>query len=176
SSTKPTPVAVADILAGKIELDEHVVLDAEPMVSHAIRATKSAGSLGLRVVPVRGTGDRLWIVVSGDGRDPPATAGYVGRLRKLDDLTFASAVKDYAAQHPRPVFATAAAVRAGLLAGTVTTVAGDQVTLSDRDRRALYMLDPRAATIAASFNAHQPDAQAWTKALVAAGLVPTSTG
>jgi hypothetical protein len=176
NDTKPTPVAVADVLAGKVELDKLVVLDAEPMVSHAIRATKSAGSLGLRIVPVRGTADRLWIVVSGDGWDPPATAGYIGRLRKLDDLAFASAVKDYAAQHPRPVFATAAAVRAGLATGTVTTASGDPVVPSDRDQIALDMIDPNAATIAASFTARLPDAQAWTKALIAAGLSPIGTG
>jgi hypothetical protein len=178
SGTEPAPVAVADVLAGKVEIDKLVVLAAEPLVSHAIRATKAQRGVGLRVVPARGAGDRLWIVISGDGWDPPAMAGYVGRLRKLDDLAFADAVRDHALQHPRPVFATAAAVRAGLGAATptVTTVAGDQVTPANSDGVALDVLDPDASTIAASFNDRLPDIAAWRAALVKAGITPASAG
>jgi len=145
-------------------------------VSHAIRTTKSKGSPGLRAVPARGTGDRLWLVISGDGWDPPATTSYVGRLRKLDDLAFAPAAQAYATEHPRPAFATAAAVRAGLATSTVTTVAGDQIALSDGDQIALDVVDPNAATLAASFNDRLPDATAWLAALGKAGITPASTG
>jgi len=176
SSTAPAPVAVADVVAGKVATDQLVGLAAEPLVSHAIRATKAEKGVGLRVVPARGSGDRLWIVISGDGWEAPTTAGYVGRLRKLDDLAFADAVRDYATRHPRPVFATAAAVRAGFGAATITTVAGDQVKPADRDVVALDVLDPDASTIAASFNEHLPDTAAWTAALGRAGITPASTG
>jgi hypothetical protein len=177
SSTAPVPVAVADVLAGKVGTDQLVVLTAEPLVSHAIRATKAEKGVGLRVVPARGSGDRLWMVISGDGWEAPTTAGYVGRLRKLDDLAFADAVRGYATKHPRPVFATAAAVRAGLgaTAAKVTTVAGDQVTPADGDAVALDVLDPDASTVAASFNERLPDTAAWTAALGRAGITPTST-
>lgn len=175
-SGEPSPVAVADVLAGTVASDRLVAIAAEPVVSQAIRATTSQGSLGHRVVPVRGAGDRLWIVASGDGWDPPAVERYVGRLRKLDDLAFAQAARSYATEHPRPVFASAAAVRAGLATSTVTTVAGDQVKLGDGDAVALDVIDPNAATIAASFNERLPDIAAWTAALGKAGLGVTATG
>jgi hypothetical protein len=176
SSMEPAPIAVADVLAGKVETDQLVVLAAEPLVSHAIRATKAPKGVGLRVVPARGSGDRLWIVISGDGWEPPTTAGYVGRLRKLDELAFSAAVRSYATEHPRPVFATATAVRAGFGTAAVTTVAGDQVTPADRDAVALDVVDPEAATIAASFNERLPDTAAWQTALGKAGITAASPG
>jgi hypothetical protein len=176
SGAEPRPAAVADVLAGKVEADQLVVLTADPVVSQAIRATKAAGSLGFRVAPVRGAGDRLWLAVSGDGWDPPATAGYIGRLRKLEDLPFAVAVRTHAAEHPRPVFASPSAVRAGFAAGSVTTVAGDTVRLAEGDKVALEMIDPATSTIAASFNDRLPDTAAWRAALERAGLPPTATG
>lgn len=176
SSSEPAPAAVADVLAGKIDTDKLIVVAAEPLVSQAIRATNSKGSLGLRVVPVRGAGDRLWIAVSGDGWEAAATNGYVGRLRKLDDLAFGPVTRSYAAEHPRPVFASAAAVRAGAAAGSVATVAGDQVSVADGDAVALDVIDPDAATIIASFNERLPDTAAWLAALDKAGVVPATTG
>lgn len=176
SRAEPRAVTVADVLAGKIDTDQLVVLTAEPVVSRAIRATKAAGSLGFRVVPVRGGGDRLWLAVSGDGWEPPATAGHAGRLRRLDDLPFATAVRGHAAEHPRPVFATPSAVRAGFATGTVATVAGDTVRPGDGDKVALEMIDPAASTIAASFNDRLPDTTAWRAALERAGITPSSTG
>lgn len=175
SSTEPAPVSVADIVAGKVDTEKLVAVAAEPLLSHAIRAASSQGSLGYRVVPVRGTGERLWIVVSGDGWEPAATTGYTGRLRKLEDLGFAAAARGYATEHPRPVFASATAIRAGFATGTVTTVAGDQVSLADRDAIALDVVDPNAATIAASFNDRLPDPAAWNAALGRAGLTVTHT-
>src|SRR5262245_38889787 len=57
----PRPVAVADVIAGKIADESYVSLDAEPMMSHAIRTSRAKGDLGYRVTPARGTGERLWI-------------------------------------------------------------------------------------------------------------------
>jgi hypothetical protein len=176
ASERATPATVASILAGQVEPEQLVTVTAEPLVSQAIRAAKNVGNMGLRVVPVRGTADRLWIVVPGDGWQPAAMAGYTGRLRKLDDLAFASAVRRYAAEHPRPVFATPAAVHAGLATGRVTTVAGDQVQLADGDEVALDMLDPAACTVTASFTDRLPDTAAWTAKLAAVGVVPAEPG
>jgi hypothetical protein len=175
SSTTPAAVPVADIVAGKVATEQLVTISAEPLVSHAIRVTRSKGTLGLRVVPVRGTADRLWLVVSGDGWDPPQTRGYVGRLRKLDDLPLAPAAHSYADQHPRPVFASAAAARAGFTSGRVATVGGDSVAIADGDAIALDVVDAGAATIAASFNDRLPDTAAWRSALAAADIAPTAT-
>jgi len=172
----PEPASVGDIVAGKVDPDKLIAVAAEPLVSHAIRTTTAKASLGLRIVPVRGSGDRLWLAISGDGWEAPAPSGYVGRLRKFDDLPLAPSARAYATEHPRPVFATAAAVRAGFSTRTVTTVAGDQVTPDDHDQIALDVVDPGAATVAASFNDRLPDPSAWTAALTAAGVPPVATG
>ncbi len=176
SGSEPTKVSAADIVDGKVGLDQLISVDAEPLVAHAIRTTQAKGSLGLRVAPARGTGDRLWIVLSGDGWEPPTKAAYVGRLRKLDDLAFAKSVEDYAAEHPRPVFATAAAVRSGFATGKLATLTGDAVTVGDGDQVALDVIDPNASTIVASFNERLPDTGAWNTALAAAGITVSETG
>lgn len=176
SGARPVPAPVADILAGKVETERLIAVTAEPVVSHAIRATAARGTLGLRLVPARGTADRLWIVVPGDGSQPPQLTGYVGRLRKLDDLALASAAHGYADEHPRPVFASAAAVRGGFATSRVDTVAGDTVAIGDGDAVALDVVDQNAATIAAAFNERLPDTAAWRAALDRAGLSPTATG
>lgn len=171
----PARPEIADILAGKVALDKLITVTAEPLVSHAIRTTMGQGHLGLRLVPARGTGDRLWIVISGDGGDPPALAGYTGRLRRLDDLAFAAAAHGYADAHPQPVFASASAARAGFATGRVTTVAGDAIAVAGGDAVALDVVDPGTATIAAAFNDRLPDTAAWRAALERAGVVPTAT-
>lgn len=175
SSAQPTTATVADILAGKVATEQLVSVTADPVVSSAIRTTPAKGTAGLRLVPARGTGDRLWLVVSGDGWDKPQLAGHVGRLRKLDDLAVAAAAHDYADHHPRPVFASAAAVRSGFASGRVASVAGDALALADGDMVAIDTVDPGAATIAAAFNDRLPDAAAWRAALERAGLTPTAT-
>ncbi|HET7500801.1 MAG TPA: hypothetical protein VFK02_07355 [Kofleriaceae bacterium] len=174
--SEPRPATVADVLAGKVETDTLVVLPAEPLIAHAIRTTNAKGSLGLRVVPVRGTADRLWLAVSGDGWDAAAVNGYAGRLRRLDDLAFGPVTRSYAAEHPRLAFATAAAVRAGATTGNVTTVSGDQVNLSDGDIVAADLVLPTESTVVATFNDGLPDVAAWSAALDKAGLAVSSTG
>ena len=98
----PTKVTVADVLAGNVGVDRYVSLDAEPLMSHAIRATAAKGNLGYRVTPARGTGDRLWLVLPGDGWEQPSTGAYIGRLRKLSDLPFAKAVGELRHRAPAP--------------------------------------------------------------------------
>ena len=139
ASSDPIPerVEVPDVLGGHVALDRYVKLEgADPLFSHAIRTTMSKGSLGVRVVPVRGTGDRLWLAVSGDGWQPQANGIYSGRLRELVDLPFAASVETYATAHPRPVFASAGAIRAGFATNKVQAVTGDTLTLADTDKLA----------------------------------------
>lgn len=170
SSDTPTTVSVADVVAGKIDEDRYVRIEGETLVSHAIRVARSPTGVGYRVVPVRGAGDRLWIVLHGDGWEPPALEGHVGRLKVLADLPIAEAARSYAASHPRPVFAAPAAVRAGLTTGKITTVGGEAVTLATGDRVAFDVIDPDAVLIVATLNERLPDAPAWQRALAAAGV------
>ena len=167
----PERVALADVLAGKVAAERNVTVEAEPIVSHALRASVSKNTLGLRVAPARGTGDRLWLVVSGDGWDTPNTTGYTGRLRRLSELPFAAAIREYTAEHPRALFATAAAARAGFASNQVAMVSGETVTITPKDQIAFDVIAPDDATVIASLNERLPDARAWRAAMTAAGLV-----
>ncbi|HEY4238382.1 MAG TPA: hypothetical protein VGM88_01130 [Kofleriaceae bacterium] len=173
---KPVDTQVADIVDGKVALDSFVRVPAEPLVGHAIRTRAAKGKIGYRVVPTRGSSDRLWLVVSGDGWDPASPEGYVGRLRKLSDLPLSESVSAFAAEHPRPVFATPAAIRAAFTTGTVATVAGDTATIAPGDKVAFDSTDPKASKITGSFTQRVPDEAAWTKALADANIATTGPG
>ena len=172
AAEEPTRTTAADVVAGKVAADTFVSLEAEPLVAHAIRATNAKGKLGLRVVPARGTGEKLWLVLDGDGWSAPNIGVYTGRLRKLSELPFASAIADYAAAHPRPVFAAASAVRAGLASGKVATVTGETVTVAAADRVAFDVVEPNTSVIVCALDERYPNAAAWTKALTDAGITP----
>jgi hypothetical protein len=163
---KPTAIAISDVLGDRIAPNSFVEVEAEPLVGHAIRSVKTRGDVGLRVVPVRGTGDRLWLALPGDAWDPPVIDGrYTGRLRKLGDLALAPSVKGHVEATPRPLFATAAAVRAGLASGRVKTVTGDDVVLTDAHQIAFDIVEPNAATIVVSFIERFPDMRSWGGAM-----------
>jgi hypothetical protein len=170
SDDAPEKVSVAAIVEGKVAADHFVAVDLAPLMSHAIRAARNKTGVGLRVVPVRGASDKLWLVVNGDGWDQPTTETYQGRLERLEDLPFADAVTEYAEAHPRPVFAKASSVRAGLAAGKVAMVTGDTISIADGDKVAIDILDPNAATIVAALNERFPDAASWAGALGRAGV------
>jgi hypothetical protein len=172
----PEPVAVADLATGKIDEDAFVKMQGEPLMAHAVRAQTAKNSVGLRVVPVKGSSNRVWLVLPGDGWAEAAESGYTGRVRKLAELPFAGVIEDFLAAHPRPLFATAAAVRAGFGTGKVSTVAGDEIAVRDSDRVGFDVIDPGLATIVAAYNERLPDLAAWTKALASAGVTITGTG
>lgn len=173
SAETPRPVAIGDVLAGKVEPEQLISFTAEPLMAHAILATTRKGASGLRAVPVRGTGDRMWLVLPGDGTDAPVSEQpvYAGRLRPLADLPFAKDVGAYLSRNPRPVFATPAAIRAAIASGgKLRTVSGDELVLRDGDELAVDVVDLTASTIAATFNERFPDVAAWQKAFGSAGL------
>ncbi len=177
----PAKVTVEQILAGEVATDSYVQLEAEPLMSHAIRTSVQKGGLGLRVAPVRSTGEQLWLVLLGNGWEPANATGYTGRLRALSALPFAGALDEFATSHPRPLFTTAAAARAGLQTGNVATVSGETVPVSDGDAVALDVVDPNTALIVAALNERLPTADAWAAALTAAGIsagpaIPPPTG
>ncbi|MDQ3367348.1 MAG: hypothetical protein M3680_18140 [Myxococcota bacterium] len=175
----PRPVAVAEVAAGKVAEDSYIALEAEPMMAHAIRANKNRGELGLRVVPARGSGERVWLVLDGVGWDPPVLGRYQGRLRKLADLPFEAAMREHSLAQPRPVFARAATVRAGFATTTIRTVDGDEVKVSDSDRVAFDVIDPALSTVVATFTGGTPehtallDAAAWTAEVARLGIPAT---
>ena len=172
SGDAPQAVSVQDVAAGKIDDDSYITVEAEPQHSHGVRASRTKAGLGFRVVPARGSNDKLWIVLGGDGWDPPSMGKYTGRLRRLDDLAFATAMFAYAEEHPRPLFATLASVRAGAATNQVQTVTGGTATLTDATKVAYDLTSNEKAIIVSAFNERLPNATAWSDALKAAGLTP----
>lgn len=170
----PAKVGIADLAAGKVDSDAFVGVPGEPLMAHAIRVGPEKKSLGLRVVPLRGSGERVWIVLSGDGWENPTMDAYVGRVRALSDLPFAGAMEEFLAEHPRPSFATASAVRAGFQSNQISTVAGDTVTVRDNDKIGFDVTDPNAAVVVGTYNDRLPNLAAWQKALTDAGIAVTT--
>lgn len=171
----PTRVALADIMRGAIADDAHVVVDAAPLMSHAIRSATAKNSIGMRVVPARGSNSKLWLVLPGDGWAEPNITGYAGRLRPLHDLPIADSIADFLAANPRPLFATTAAVRAGFASNQVTSVSGDTLALRDTDRVGFDVVDPGAATVVCTFNERHGDVTACRETLAGANVAFTGT-
>jgi len=179
-SDQPRLVTVADVASGKVGDESFVEIPAEPMMSHAIRASKNRNDPGLRVTPVRGSNEHVWLVLDGVGWDAPVTTNrYTGRLRSLDDIPFGDAVRAHAIANPRAVFATASAVRAGFASGALKTVDGDDIKVHDGDRIAFDVIDSSLSTVIATFTPGTPDhaalldAGAWQKALEGLGITAT---
>ena len=179
---EPRAVVLADVAAGKVADNSHVTVDADPMMSHAIRVK---GETELRVAPARGTGERVWLVLPSDGWSKPTLKAYVGRLRELSQLPFAELLNTHTTKFPRPLFANAAGIRAGLTGGQITTVTGDKIAVADSDKIAFDVVDPGRATIIASFTdkrdareddpGHGPltDANLWIAELAKHGITAT---
>src|SRR5690349_3646049 len=62
----PAAATPSDIAAGKTTTEQLVSVQGELVMSHAIRVGAEKKSLGLRVAPLRGTGEKVWIVLDGD--------------------------------------------------------------------------------------------------------------
>ncbi|HWO21909.1 MAG TPA: hypothetical protein VNO30_24240 [Kofleriaceae bacterium] len=182
---EPRAVALADVAAGQVASDSFVSLEADPMMSYAIRV--KGGESEVRVTPARGTNERVWLVLSSDGWSRPVLKAYTGRLRKLDELPFASLIDTHIKSFPRPLFANAAGVRAGLGGGQVTTVTGDKIAVGDGDKVAFDVVEPARATVIASFTGkrdaaegdpgHGPltDAKLWIAELAKHGITATAS-
>ncbi|MBP9086873.1 MAG: hypothetical protein KBG15_12185 [Kofleriaceae bacterium] len=175
---KPTVVSVKDILANNVSGDQFVTFAGEPLTAHTIRVTRTTGNPGLRAAPVRGSSDRVWLVLPGgamtqinEALSPQGIPQYQGRLRKLNELRFAGVMRAYANQHPRPVFAPVAAIRNSFTAGNIVTVTGDTVTAHDNDRVVVETTDPDAAKLMVTYHDKMPDLAAWQSALSTAGLI-----
>ena len=173
---EPARVAVSDVTGGNVATDKYIKLEATELVmSHAIRASVNKAGLGLRVAPVRGTGEHLWVAMSGDGWEKAQLGAYTGRLRKLRDLPFEPSIAAYAAEHPRPVFAAPLAVRTGFGTGKVKSVTGDEISVGDSDRVAFDTVDPNVVTIVATLGPRLTTKDVWATELGKAGVAITTT-
>jgi len=167
---KPDKLTAQAIVAGQVAIDSYVTVTGEPEIAGTLRAAQSPNETGLRVVPLRGTSDHLWVVMSGDGWVSPSHFEYAGRLRKLSDLPFASAL-EAGAEHPRPVFAPPSEIRAAFASNTLAGLA-----IADADRVAIEVVDPTSAAVVAGLVEKAPTAAAWTQLLADAGLPVTKPG
>jgi len=167
----PQKVTASEILGETVSVDRYIQLEAaQPLLAHAVRTSISPGSFGLRVIPIRGSADRIWIAMPGDGWERPGLGSYIGRLRRLAHVPFAEALARFARKQPRPTFAIAAAVREGLTTGTVRGIADDPISVADGARVAFDVVDANAAMVVGTKNERLPSPEAWAAALTAAGI------
>jgi hypothetical protein len=166
---KPIAATVATI--GE-RVNQLVEVDAELVMSRAVRLRENESVPGLRVVPIVGTGDRAWIVMTGGWTAEVRTIEpLAGRVREIDDLPIADELRDYVAGRTWPTFATLASARAAFAGGPLATVTGERVTVNPAERVELDVPVPDAALVVATFNSRLSDAAAWTTALADAGVI-----
>jgi len=176
----PRAVSAADVAAGKVPTDAHVTLAVRIERAPAVRAQPSPGNPGLRVAPVVGSRDKVWLALPGDGRsEPTVDARYRGRLYDFDELHFADPVRAHFAR-PQPMFVRGAELArlrtASATGGRLPTVSTGEVSVGADTPVEIEVADPQAATIVATLNDRFPDAAAWTAALVQAGAIASGTG
>lgn len=171
-------VTVTDVVAGKVADDTYITIEGALDRDAAVRTRVTEANAGIRVVPVVGTGDKLWVAIAGDPWSPyQHDEKLTGRLRALDDVRFADAVTGYMKRSPAPRFVTGDELRNARLgkAAQLALVGGGTVALRDADDVEIAVADPGAAVIIVAFNPRLPDVKAWTDALVAAGAITAGT-
>ncbi len=162
---KPRAIDVASVVAGKADRDSYLGVRLDLERAAAVRVRQSAGVPGLRIAPVIGSGDKLWVALDGDGWAAPRRDGtYVGRLKKLSDLPFDEPLRSHVAANPSPRFVTPAALQT--TGGTsFEDVSGATFTAQPTDDVEVVVMDPDAVTVIGSFGSRVPDAEAWTTQL-----------
>lgn len=169
---QPTTTTVEQLLAGGA--DNTYVTFAAPLDRvGAVRARVTEANAGTRVVPVRGSNDKLWVAMPGDAWSKATTDEMVtGRLRALDEVRFSDEVAAYIRANPAPRFVTGDSLRKAKAAGgALPLVGGGSHTPAATDEIEVMVADPGAAVVIAAFNPRLPSVQAWTDALTAAGVL-----
>jgi hypothetical protein len=139
--------------------------------ARAVRVRQDMGGAGMRAAPVAGTNNKLWIVMTGDGWGPAVPEPvFTGRVRAVDDVPFADALRAHVAGNPAPAFATLDQIRAAFAGGELATIHGDKVRVAPGDAVELEVPVPDAAELLIRFNEKLPSPAAWVTALEAAGI------
>jgi hypothetical protein len=184
ASAKPRDVKLDDVVAGRVATDDNIRLTASIERAAAARVRTGPGDPGLRLAPVVGSDDKLWVAVPGDGWTKPRVADhYAGRLRTLAG-PLGDGLRDYM-KRPMPRFVTGAELRKARLAsadgGTLAAIAGPAVTATAATQVEIEVADPGAAVVVVTYDEKLKDAEAWATALAAAdviapGAAPATTG
>ncbi len=170
----PRDVTVADVVAGRVSNDDLVAITTPLERSAAARLRSGAGDPGVRISPVIGTDDKLWVALPGDGWQPAIDGRYAGRLHRLDGGPMGPALRDFLAT-PQPRFVTGAELRRARLAsadgGTLAAITGPSIVAKSDTQVEVAVVDPNAALVVATYIDRLGDARAWTSALAAAGVI-----
>lgn len=167
------------------DLDSYVEVPAIPDRAALLRVYTSDATDGHRLAPVLGSGGRLWILFAGNHWvEPPAYGERVrGRVKELDDLPFADALRDELARTPLPRALDVKVVLAGMRVrpptvtpkrAEVPDVSGDPVLLAAHDEVTVVVRATREARVVVVATDAQRDEAAWRAALEGAGLTTTS--
>jgi hypothetical protein len=176
SGDSPRTVTAEDVAAGKVGGDSYVSLVAPLDRSAAVRVRVTEANAGTRVVPVRGTDDKLWVALPGDAWSEVNPDDVVtGRLRPMSDVRFDDELAAEVKRAPAPRFITGDTLRKAKTSsgggGAVALVGGGSHTLAPTDEIEISQIDPGAAVVVATFNPRLPTVQAWTAVLVEAGIL-----
>jgi len=177
--SEPQPVKVSDVIAGNVSGNDLVeVRGAQLERSAAVRVRTGAGDPGLRVAPVAGTHDMMWIAVSGDPDAPYLDGRYVGRVHETSSGPLGAAMREYL-DTPQPRFVTGAELQRARLAsadgGGMKTVDNEPITARADTPIELGVVDPGAAKVVVAFTDKLKEPKAWGDALAAAGVIASGT-
>jgi len=170
---KPRDATVAEVLAGNVSTSEMIAITTPLERSAAVRLRTGAGDPGVRVAPVIGADDKLWVALPGDGWEPAIDSRYWGRLHRLDGSPMGPAVRDFL-DTPQPRFVTGAELRRALATGqpgALAAVTGPAIAATPDTQVEIAAIDPGAALVVVTFIERLHDAKAWTEALAAAGVI-----
>lgn len=174
---KRVPSAASLVGPEGVGAEAYVAADLQPDRSFALRVPGSSGQEGHRIVPVHGTGGRLWLMVNGAPWAEPPTyhETYQGRLKELDDLPFAGSLRDHAARTRVPRWVEPRALRETLEKGapSVRDPFGDEIEHA-ADTPVIVVERVRSgARLLAYLREYLPDEPAWLDALARAGVQVT---
>jgi hypothetical protein len=174
----PRDVKVADVVAGNVGTDEMIAITTPLERSAAVRLRTGAGDPGVRVSPVVGADDKLWVALPGDGWEPAIDGRYWGRLHRFDSGPMGPALRD-AAEAPQPRFVTGAELRralaTGKTGGNLAAITGPAITATGDTPIELDVIDPNAALVVTTYIERLKGASEWTDALAKAGVIAPGT-
>jgi hypothetical protein len=173
---EPTKVASAASLvsADGPGVDAFVAANLQPDRSFALRLPASTGAKTRRLVPIHGTGNRLWLMVGGEPwvEQPTYHDVYAGRLKRLDDLPFADSLRSRARDAVVPRWVEPKALREALEkgAGSVRDPFGDEVGADAATPVTVVERVREGARVVANLREFLPDEGAWLADFAKAGV------